>query len=132
MVKRLAADPAPGCPRRNDDAGHTEPGANRHTVHKFIFGPSRRHERWNVVNRVLGDEGFDGAAHEYAAELARGPTLAHAATKQVLRDYLEGGVEMANERVPEVAGALFASEDLQGAVRSFLDQGPGRASFRGR
>src|SRR6201995_5455814 len=89
-------------------------------------------ERWNVVNRVLGDEGFDGAAREYAAELARGPTLAHAATKQVLRDYLEGGVEMANERVPEVAGALFASEDLQGAVRSFLDQGPGRASFRGR
>jgi len=89
-------------------------------------------ERWNVVNRVLADEGFDEAARAYAQELAQGPTLAHAATKQVLRDYLEGGVEMANERVPEVAGALFASEDLQAAVRSFLDQGPGRATFRGR
>ncbi|HXD65061.1 MAG TPA: enoyl-CoA hydratase/isomerase family protein [Solirubrobacteraceae bacterium] len=89
-------------------------------------------ERWNVVNRVLPDDGFDAAARACAGELAQGPTLAHAATKQVLRDYLEGGVELANERVPEVAGALFGSEDLQAAVRSFLDQGPGRATFRGR
>ena len=48
-------------------------------------------ERWNVVNLVLSDVGFDGAARAYAANLAAGPTLAHAATKQVLRDYLEGG-----------------------------------------
>ena len=92
----------------------------------------RELERWNVVNHVLPDGGFDAAAREYARELAQGPTLAHAATKQVIRDYLEGGVELANERVPEVAGALFASEDLQGAVRSFLDQGPARATFQGR
>src|SRR6202044_514316 len=56
-------------------------------------------ERWNVVNLVLADEGFDEAARSYAAKLAAGPTLAHAATKQVLRDYLEGGVELANDRV---------------------------------
>jgi enoyl-CoA hydratase/carnithine racemase len=88
-------------------------------------------ERWNVVNRVLPDEGFHEAARAYAGALADGPTLAHAATKQVLRDFLEGGVELANDRVPAVAGELFASEDLQAAVRSFLDQGPGRATFRG-
>ncbi len=65
-------------------------------------------ERWTVVNRVLPDDGFDAAAREYARELAHGPTLAHAATKQVLRDYVEGGIELADERVPDVAGALFA------------------------
>lgn len=89
-------------------------------------------ERWNVVNRVLPDDGFDAAARELARELAQGPTLAHAATKQVIRDYLEGGVELANQRVSAVAGELFASEDLQGAVRSFLDEGPGKAKFQGR
>jgi enoyl-CoA hydratase/carnithine racemase len=89
-------------------------------------------ERWNVVNRVLPDEGFDAAARALARELADGPTLAHAATKQVVRDYLEGGVERANDRVSEVAGALFASQDLQEAVQSFLDEGPGKASFAGR
>ncbi len=89
-------------------------------------------ERWNVVNLVLADDGFDGAARELAAELAAGPTRAHAATKQVIRDYLEGGVELANARIPEVAGALFDTEDLRGAVASFLEQGPGKATFWGR
>lgn len=89
-------------------------------------------ERWNVVNRVLDDEGFDAGARALARELADGPTRAHAATKQVLRDYLEGGVELANERVAAVAGELFDSEDLRGAVASFLAQGPGHATFTGR
>ncbi len=89
-------------------------------------------ERWNVINRILPDEGFDEAARTLARELADGPTLAHAATKQVVRDYLEGGVELANERVSDVAGDLFASDDLKRAVQSFLDEGPGKATFLGR
>jgi enoyl-CoA hydratase/carnithine racemase len=89
-------------------------------------------ERWNVVNRVLPDEGFDAAVREFARDLAAGPTLAHAATKRVIRDFVEGGVELANDRVAQVAGQLFETEDLQQAVRSFLDQGPGKATFNGR
>jgi enoyl-CoA hydratase/carnithine racemase len=89
-------------------------------------------ERWNVVNRVLPDEGFDAGVHALAHDLAGGPTLAHAATKRVIRDYLKGGVELANDRVGRVAGELFETEDLQGAVRSFLEQGPGKATFHGR
>jgi enoyl-CoA hydratase/carnithine racemase len=89
-------------------------------------------ERWNVVNRVLPDEAFDEATRTFARALAEGPTRAHAATKQVIRDYREGGIEHANDRISQVAGELFATEDLQDAVRSFLDQGPGKASFKGR
>jgi enoyl-CoA hydratase/carnithine racemase len=103
---------------------------------QFVFAgrpfPADELERWNVVNRIYDDGEFDEAARAYARELADGPTRAHAATKQVLRDYLEGGIELANDRVSRVAGDLFATEDLQQAVRSFLDEGPGRASFRGR
>ena len=89
-------------------------------------------ERWNVVNRVLPDEGFDTAARMFAAGLAEGPTRAHAATKQVIRDYREGGVELANDRISRVAGELFATEDLQDAVHSLREQAPAKASFRGR
>src|SRR5690349_7016735 len=82
-------------------------------------------ERWNVVNRVLPDEGFDEAARAFARKLAEGPTRAHAATKQIVRACLdEGGVRGADLRVPEIAGGLFATEDLKGAVRSFLERGP--------
>jgi enoyl-CoA hydratase/carnithine racemase len=93
---------------------------------------ARELERWNVVNRVLEDDGFDDRVRALATEFSTGPTLAHAATKQVIRDYLEGGVELANERVGRVAGDLFETEDLRNAVRSFLEQGPGKATFNGR
>ncbi len=93
---------------------------------------ARTLERWNVVNRVLPDDGFELAARAFAHELAAGPTLAHAATKAVIRAYLDGGVEAANDRVGRIAGELFDTEDLQGAVRSFLEQGPGNATFAGR
>jgi enoyl-CoA hydratase/carnithine racemase len=89
-------------------------------------------ERWNVVNRVLPDDGFDEAARAFARQLAQGPTRAHAATKAIVRAQLEGGVRAADRRVPELAGDLFATEDLKGAVRSFLERGPGHATYEGR
>jgi enoyl-CoA hydratase/carnithine racemase len=89
-------------------------------------------ERWNVVNRVLPSDGFDEAVREFARDLAAGPPVAHAATKQLIREYLDGGLERANDRIPEIAGALFDTEDLRGAVQSFLEHGPGKARFEGR
>jgi enoyl-CoA hydratase/carnithine racemase len=89
-------------------------------------------ERWNVVNRVLPAEGFDAAARAFTAELAAGPTLAHGATKQIIRDYLEGGVALANQRVVDRTAPLFETADLRSAVQSFLTDGPGKASFSGR
>jgi enoyl-CoA hydratase/carnithine racemase len=89
-------------------------------------------ERWNVVNRVLPDDGFDAAARAFAMGLAAGPTKAHAATKAIVRAQLGGGARAADAIVPEVAGALFATDDLKGAVRSFLADGPGKATYEGR
>ncbi len=89
-------------------------------------------ERWNVVNRVLPDEGFDEAARAFAMGLASGPTKAHAATKAIVRAQIDGGARAADAIVPDVAGALFATDDLKGAVRSFLADGPGKATYKGR
>jgi enoyl-CoA hydratase/carnithine racemase len=90
-------------------------------------------ERWNVVNRVLPDEGFDRAARSFALRLAEGPTRAHAATKAIVRACLDhAGAHAADEHVPRLAGELFATDDLKHAVRSFLDRGPGHATYHGR
>jgi enoyl-CoA hydratase/carnithine racemase len=89
-------------------------------------------ERWNVVNRVLPQEGFDAHARALAAKLAAGPTRAHAATKAVLAAYLDGGVAAADAAVPALAGALWETEDLRGAIAAFLSEGPGNARFSGR
>jgi enoyl-CoA hydratase len=87
---------------------------------------------WGVVNRVFDDEGFDVRARAFAAELATGPTRAHAMTKLVLRRYREGGVAAADETIRTEAAELFATEDLRRAVRTFLEEGPGHATFAGR
>jgi enoyl-CoA hydratase/carnithine racemase len=94
--------------------------------------PAATLERWGVVNRVLPDDGFDEAVRAFAGSLAVGPTRAHAATKRMLRAYLEGGVEQADAETGAIAGGLFATEDLQNAVQSFLRDGPGKATFEGR
>ncbi|MDP9189215.1 MAG: enoyl-CoA hydratase/isomerase family protein [Actinomycetota bacterium] len=89
-------------------------------------------ERWNVVNRVLPDEQLIEKGMRFAHRLADGPTLAHAATKRIIRAYRSGGVDAADAITKEQFAELFSSEDLRNAVRSFLTEGPGNASFEGK
>jgi enoyl-CoA hydratase len=91
-----------------------------------------RLEGWNVVNRVLPDGELAEKTMRFAQRLAAGPTLAHAATKRVVRTYLDGGVRAADEHVCGIVAPLFETEDLKGAVKTFLEQGPGNATFAGR
>lgn len=85
---------------------------------------------WGVVNAVHED--VDTVARALAARLADGPTRAHAATKRIIEAWRSGGVAHADSVTPEVSGELFATEDLRGAVRSFLDVGPGKAEYSGK
>jgi enoyl-CoA hydratase/carnithine racemase len=85
-----------------------------------------------VVNRVVDDDELLEKGMKFANRLADGPTKAHGATKQIVRAFREGGVEEADRVTADVAGALFETEDLQNAVKSFLTEGPGKATFGGR
>ncbi len=113
-------------------AARAGPARARELVMTGELFDARTLERWNVVNRVLPDEGFDAGARTFARRLADGPTRAHAATKAIVDAQVQGGVHHADGVVPERAGDLFATEDLRGAVASFLKQGPGHATYRGR
>jgi enoyl-CoA hydratase len=89
-------------------------------------------ERWNVVNRVLPDDELLEKSMRFAHRLAEGPTVAHGATKQIVRAFLDHGVRGADERTADIGAPLFGTDDLKRAVQSFLDEGPGKASFEGR
>jgi enoyl-CoA hydratase len=88
-------------------------------------------ERWNVVNRVLPDGELAEKSMRFAQRLAAGPTGAHHATKQIVRAYLEHGVRGADGRTADIGAPLFDTEDLKGAVKSFVAEGPGKATFAG-
>jgi enoyl-CoA hydratase len=108
-------------------------GRARHFVMSGgIFGAEEM-ERWGVVNLIFEDHDLEAASRKLARELAEGPTKAHAMTKHILRRFREGGIPAADEAVRTEAAELFASEDLQNGVRTFLEQGgPGHARFQGR
>ena len=89
-------------------------------------------ERWNVINRVLPSADLSPKALSFAGRLAAGPTLANAATKRIVRAQTDEGTRGADAIVPGIAASLFETEDLKGAVESFLGEGPGKARFRGR
>jgi enoyl-CoA hydratase/carnithine racemase len=108
-------------------------GRARHFVMSGELFGAEEMERWGVVNAIFPAEEFEARSRAFAAELAAGPTKAHAMTKHVLKRFREGGIPAADEAIRTESAELFASEDLQNAVRTFLEHGgPGHATFEGR
>jgi enoyl-CoA hydratase/carnithine racemase len=120
---------AGGTQRMAERAG---PGRAREFVYTGGMFDAATLERWNVVNRVVPDDELTEKGMRFAQRLASGPTRAHAATKRIVRAYLRGGIDEADRVTAEQFADLFATEDLRGAVKSFLAQGPGKATFEGR
>ncbi len=85
-----------------------------------------------LANRVVPAAEVYASAMTWAQELAAGPTAALVAAKAAI----DGGVGTASRAGLdlEIASfiALFATADQQAAMRSFLDDGPGKATFTGR
>jgi enoyl-CoA hydratase/carnithine racemase len=94
--------------------------------------PAETMLEWGVVNRVLPTAELHEKALAFAQRLAAGPTLAHAATKRMIRLAVDEGVAAADAALPEAGARVMASEDLQNGARTLLDQGPGKATFEGR
>ncbi|MBN8867114.1 MAG: enoyl-CoA hydratase/isomerase family protein [Solirubrobacterales bacterium] len=89
-------------------------------------------ERWNVVNEVVPDAELDQHARALTRRLAEGPTRAHAMTKRIVRAWRDEGMAGADRVTRRDAAELFETEDLENAVRSFLVEGPGKATYEGR
>jgi enoyl-CoA hydratase/carnithine racemase len=122
--------PSMGGPQRL--AARAGPARAKQLIYTGETFDARTLEAWNVVNVVVGDAELDDRALALARRIADGPTLAHAATKRIVQTAVDEGTRAADAIVPEVSGALFASADLRNAVRSFLRDGPGKATYEGR
>ncbi|MFC0599383.1 enoyl-CoA hydratase/isomerase family protein [Streptomyces palmae] len=82
-----------------------------------------------LVDRVVPAEEVYEQAHAWAAALAKGPALALRAAKESVDAGLETDIDtgLAIERT-WFAG-LFATEDREIGMRSFVEEGPGKAKF---
>jgi enoyl-CoA hydratase/carnithine racemase len=89
-------------------------------------------ERWGLINLVVRDEALEDATMSVAQELAAGPTIAHAATKQIAHIAANDGVIAADEAMLDIQKPIWASSDLKIGLASFRQNGPGLAKFEGR
>ena len=85
-----------------------------------------------LVDKVVPDAEVYDAARALVTRYASGPALALRAAKQAIDDGL--GVDLATGLEIERLNfaALFATEDQRTGMRSFVENGPGKATFAGR
>jgi enoyl-CoA hydratase/carnithine racemase len=94
------------------------------------FYPAERMLDWGVLNRVVAAPDLLAKARAFAQRLADGPTLAHAATKEIIRSWGSDGVAAADALTITAGARIIASTDLQNGVESLLTAGPGKAAFQ--
>ncbi len=85
-----------------------------------------------LVDRVVAADEAEAAALGWAATFATGAVVAMGSAKRVidrgLDTSLDAGLDLEHGAFVEV----FRTDDAVAGVRSFLDHGPGHATFRGR
>jgi enoyl-CoA hydratase/carnithine racemase len=122
------------------------PGAGGTQRLPRLIGPSRakdliftgRHVKADealaigLVDKVVPDDQVYDAAKEMAARYAKGPAVALRAAKEAVDAGLEVDLATGLEIERLHFAGLFATEDQKIGMRSFVEEGPGKAEFTGR
>ncbi|CAB76013.1 MULTISPECIES: enoyl-CoA hydratase/isomerase family protein [Streptomyces] len=82
-----------------------------------------------LVDRVVPAAEVYEQAHAWAARLAKGPAIALRAAKEAIDTGLETDIETGLAVERNWFAGLFATEDRERGMRSFVEEGPGKATF---
>src|SRR3954470_22024056 len=85
-----------------------------------------------LVDRVVPADETEAAAIAWATELAAGAVAAMGLAKRAVDDGLDGSLTRGNDIEAEAFVEVFGTEDAATGVASFLEHGPGKATFLGR
>jgi enoyl-CoA hydratase len=85
-----------------------------------------------LVDEVVAPDEVYAAARRWADQFASGPALALAAAKAAIDGGLDTDLGTGLRLESQLFAGLFATEDAVAGMRSFIDNGPGKATFVGR
>ncbi len=84
-----------------------------------------------LVDRVTEPEDLEAASLAWATELAAGPSAAIALAKAAIDRGLEGTLAAGLDLEQDLFVEVFGTADAEIGVASFLEHGPGKATFTG-
>jgi enoyl-CoA hydratase/carnithine racemase len=122
------------------------PGAGATQRLPRLIGPARAKELiWSgrqvradealamgIVDRVVPAAELEDAALAWAASFASGAVVAMGVAKTVIDGGLGGRLDDGLDLEADAFADVFGTEDAATGLRSFLEDGPGKAKFRGR
>jgi enoyl-CoA hydratase/carnithine racemase len=122
------------------------PGAGATQRLPRLVGPARakemiwsgRHVRaaealaMGLVDRVVPVEGYLDAALEWAGSFATGAVVAMGLSKRAVDGGLDGPLAGGLDLERTLFGQVLATEDAVTGIKSFFENGPGKATFAGR
>jgi enoyl-CoA hydratase/carnithine racemase len=86
-------------------------------------------ERIGLVDRVVPAAEVYAEAHAWASRLAKGPAIALRAAKEAIDAGLETDIDTGLAIERNWFAGLFATPDREIGMRSFVEEGPGKATF---
>ena len=85
-----------------------------------------------IADQVVPDAEVYSAAVAMAAQWAEGPAVALRAAKQAIDQGLELDLDAGLRLETALFAGLFATDDQKAGMKSFIENGPGKATFTGR
>lgn len=85
-----------------------------------------------LVDEVVAPDGVYEAAKKWASQFTGAAAQALAAAKAAIDGGLDGDLNSGLRLETQVFAALFATEDQKSGMRSFIENGPGKATFSGK
>jgi enoyl-CoA hydratase len=85
-----------------------------------------------LVDRVVPPDAVLDSALEWAGQLGRGPARAMALAKRAVDDGLDRPLAEGLDLEASLFAEVFGTEDARIGIDSFLEHGPGKATFEGR
>jgi len=85
-----------------------------------------------LVDEVVAPDDVYAAAQTWAKQFVNGPLRAYAAAKAAIDGGLDTDLGNGLKLETQVFTALFGTEDQKTGMRSFIENGPGKATFTGK
>lgn len=107
------------------------PAKAKDLIYTGRFVPAAEALEIGLVDAVVAADEVYATARAMAAKFARGPAMALRAAKAAIDQGLDTDLANGLRLESHLFAALFATEDKQRGIASFIENGPGKAEFVG-